>query len=189
MPSKQNRRKQEFVNARVQGRIIARVAGYWLLGLFVLLNGLFVFRYALLRVASSEELVLPPMRSLYGQFWLDYSPFVVSALLIMPVLMLEFVRLTHRVVGPLVRIQTALQELMNGDHLSQVKFRDNDLLNEFEATFNQFLAYYNQQLAAPGGSAPDRSPSSCGNKLTEAQARAVSSVVSTTPTSAVSAAV
>lgn len=177
MPSFLNRRKQEFVNARVQGRIVARVASYWLLGLFVLLNGLFVFRYALLRITASEELVQPSMRGMYGQFWLDYSPFVISALLILPVLMLEFVRLTHRVVGPLVRVQAALQGLMDGEQVRQVKFRDNDLLNEFEARFNEFLAYYDRQRHAGGCAAEAHPSSTCGDKLTEAQAHAVSSVV------------
>ncbi|MFO1094600.1 MAG: hypothetical protein U0992_15040, partial [Planctomycetaceae bacterium] len=133
------------------------------------------------RVATPESLVSHPVQSLYEQFWMESAPLVISALLILPVLLLEFVRMTHRVVGPLVRVQNALEALMQGEHVSDVKFRDHDLLNEFEGKFNQFLVFYERQRAAGGRPADAGTSTKRDDKLTEAQASAVSSVVAAPP--------
>ena len=143
-----SRRKRTFVNARAQGRVVMRVASYWLLYHVVLWHGLFVFRYAQVRMSADETLLRQPVDSLYWQFCIDHLPLLMASLLIMPLFMLDFIRLTHRIVGPLLRANAALHQLMRGEHVPQVEFRKEDLLTEFQTTFNDFLAFYDDQRAA-----------------------------------------
>lgn len=168
-----SRRKKQYVNARVQGRIIGRMAAYWILYHFVLWHGLFVYRYAQHRLSSAGGGTAMPFREMYGEFWTDYSPLLFCAALILPLFMIDFVRMTHRIVGPLVRVRHALHQLMDGQRVNSVEFRKGDLLTEFESEFNEFLAFYDSRRLA--ASARPEEPEG----LTEAEADLVAKTVST----------
>jgi hypothetical protein len=176
-----SRRKRTYVNARVQGRIVGRVASYWVLYHIVLWHGLFVFRYAQVRMSSGDDQIIQPVGSIYWQFCIDHIPLLMASLLIMPLFMLDFIRLTHRVVGPLVRAGDALQQLMQNKRVPAVEFREGDLLTEFENTFNDFLAYYDEQKHAK--SLP-RTPETAAreHRMTESQAELVESALMESPT-------
>jgi len=176
-----SRRKRTYVNARVQGRIIGRVAAYWLMYHIVLWHGLFVFRYAQVRMSSDEELLSQSVGSIYWQFCINHVPLLMASLLIMPLFMLDFVRLTHRVVGPLVRAGDALQQLMQNKRVPSVEFRKGDLLTEFETTFNDFLAYYDQQKNAKSHARPSETAAPA-HRMTESQAELVESALMESPT-------
>jgi hypothetical protein len=175
-----SRRKRTFVNARVQGRVVGRVASYWILYHIVLWHGLFVFRYAQIRMSGDEAQLMQPVSSVYWQFCIDHTPLLIAAFLIMPLFMLDFIRLTHRVVGPLVRAGNALQQLMQGKRVPEVEFRKGDLLTEFETTFNDFLAYYDVQRHEALPSRPATSLSK-DSRMTEADAQVVQSALTGTP--------
>lgn len=163
-----SRRKKTYVNRRVQGRIIGRVAAYWILYHVVLWHGLFVYRYAQHRIAVAAGDPAVPFRGLYAQFCAEYTPLLVCALLILPLFLIDFVRMTHRVVGPLVRVRNALQELMAGGRVPKVEFRKGDLISEFESEFNDFLAFYDARFQTPRPAGP---------AMTEHQADLVQHVV------------
>ena len=57
-------------------------------------------------------------------------------LIIAPVVVLVGVRLTHKVAGPLVRINAALQQLTRGDYNVQITLRRGDSLVELADTIN-----------------------------------------------------
>lgn len=167
MSQPMQRRKRHFVNAGVQGRILGRVAGYWVLYHIVLWHGLFVYRYAQMRMSAMEGEAIGTFRSVYWQFCIDYSPLLICSGLIMPLFMLDFVRLTHRFVGPLVRATNAMQKLADGEPVPPLDFRKGDLVNEFQTAFNELVAAQNGR----------RSSGSARSTMTEAQAHTLSSVV------------
>lgn len=176
-----SRRKRTFVDARAQGRVVFRVVAYWLMYHVVLWHGLFVFRYAQVRMSTDEALLREPVNSLYWQFCIDHLPLLMASLLIMPLFMLDFIRLTHRIVGPLVRANNSLHQLMRGEHVTQVEFRKGDLLTEFQTTFNDFLAFYEDERGAP--SLP-RATDTAGpvQRMTTSQAELVESTLMESPT-------
>lgn len=141
-------RKKTFVNARIQGRILGRIAAYWILYHFVLWNGLFVFRYAQYRSAITSGAESVPFRELYRQFCVDFYPLAVCAAVILPAFMIDFVSMTHRIAGPLIRFRNALRDLRAGKRIERVEMRKRDMLNEFQSEFNEFLTYYNARLDA-----------------------------------------
>jgi hypothetical protein len=162
-------RKKSFVNARIQGRIVGRIAAYWVLYHLVLWLGLFVYRFVQHRAAVAGGAELLSIRELYSQFAGEYYPVLFCACLILPLFMIDFVRLTHRIAGPLVRFRFALVQLMQGHRVNEVELRKGDLLTEFQQAFNEFLSFYNRQLDAQA-QAPQR--------MTKEQAELVTSVTS-----------
>ena len=152
-------RKKTYVNGRIQGRILGRIAAYWVLYHVVLWHGLFVYRFAQYRAAITTGGEVVPFRDLYGQFCADFYPLIICALFILPAFLLDFVRLTHRIAGPLIRFRTAMQDVMAGKRVEEVTLRQRDLLTDFQTEFNEFLKYYNARLdVAEGDSAPQESP-------------------------------
>lgn len=176
-----SRRKRTFVNARAQGRVVLRVAAYWIMYHIVLWHGLFVFRYAQVRMSADETLLRQGVDSLYWQFCIDHVPLLMASLLIMPLFMLDFIRLTHRIVGPLLRANNSLQQLMRGEHVPQVEFRKGDLLTEFQTTFNDFLAFYEDQQSFRSRSRPAEAPAR-DQQMSETQAALVESTLMESPT-------
>ncbi len=146
-------RKKTFVNTAIQGRIITRMAVYWVLYHIVLWHGMFLYRYLQYRsdILSGGNAV--PFRELYGQFVIDYYPMAICAMIILPAFMLDFVRLTHRIAGPLVRFRHALNDMMAGQTVEKVDLRKGDLLSEFQEAFNEFLDFYNGKRK-PAAAAP-----------------------------------
>ena len=61
-------------------------------------------------------------------------------LLLAPVVVWIGVRLTHKVVGPLVRINAALQQMSHGDFNVHLKLRKGDSLVELADAINQLAA-------------------------------------------------
>jgi hypothetical protein len=55
-------------------------------------------------------------------------------------LLWEIVRLTHRVIGPLKRLEGVLNRMADGEAIREVKFRDGVLIESFEKAFNRYLA-------------------------------------------------
>lgn len=164
----QSSRKSTFVNGRIQGRILGRIAAYWFLYHFVLWNGLFLYRYAQYRTAVGGGGEVLTFRQLYGQFCFDFYPLLVCAVAILPVFLWDFVKMTHRIAGPLMAFQNALRDLRAGRRVERVETRQHDMLNEFQEEFNEFLNYYNARVDAVDARTTGR--------MTEADALAVDEI-------------
>jgi hypothetical protein len=63
----------------------------------------------------------------------------------------SIVRLTHRVIGPLKRLEGVLNRMADGEVVREVKFRDGDLIESFEKAFNRYLASLPAVGANPTG--------------------------------------
>ena len=61
-------------------------------------------------------------------------------LVVAPFAVLVGVLLTHRVAGPLVRIQAALEQMSKGDYQVQLTLRPGDSLSELADHVNQLAA-------------------------------------------------
>jgi signal transduction histidine kinase len=61
-------------------------------------------------------------------------------LLLSPLVVWVGIRLTHRVAGPLVRINAAVQQMARGDYNVHITLRDGDALVELADALNQLAA-------------------------------------------------
>lgn len=170
-----NLRRRVFVDRSIQGRIVGRIAMYWLLYHLVLWHGLFVFRYVQYLSGTMEGKPHQTLGEVYGHFADDYYPLAVIAMVTFPIFLFEVVRMTHRVAGPILRFKNVMKSLLDGEHIPPLKLRPRDLLYAFQDMFNRFTREF-QRRGTALATAAERSAEG-SERLTNEQARQVAQIV------------
>jgi hypothetical protein len=126
------RRKQLFLD-RVQTVLIMRVICYWL---FCLLAGMLM---ACLWLAWSA----PPASSgeMLGRVLLTYGPVFGATLIVVPLVVMDVLRLSNRFVGPAYRLRQALKQAADGQAVRPLQFRDSDFWRDAAEDFNRAMAF------------------------------------------------
>ncbi|NUQ61971.1 MAG: hypothetical protein HUU20_05760 [Pirellulales bacterium] len=146
MSDKKKMRKQLFVDAKVQGALVLRAVLYWGVCLITITLMLLCWR-----------ILTGPARMFYTHFddmWFHYGPAAVASLLLLPLVIVDIVRLSNRFTGPLLRLRRSMRELARGEHVEPIHFRDGDFWQEFADEFNAVLARV--QRPATAGPEPRR---------------------------------
>lgn len=78
-----------------------------------------------------------------GEFWTTLTVAAISSVVVLPLLMLDVVRLSHRWVGPIYRLRTAMRELASGENVREISFRDGDFWHELAEHFNAVVRRMN----------------------------------------------
>ena len=121
-------RKKLFVDRRVQLPFLARAVGYWLLCVLTVM---------LLLVFTS--MLAEPIRAIVPEAdgpWLRLGPTLICSVLFLPVVVYDFLRLSNRLVGPVLRLRKAMRALAAGEHVDPLRFREGDFWQEFADEFN-----------------------------------------------------
>lgn len=142
---KRFKRKQLLVDPRVQWAFLLRAIGYWLLCLFTVV---------LLMIFTS--ILAEPARLFYPDAdspWFRLGPTLLCAVLLLPVVVYDFLRVSNRLVGPVLRLRRAMRALAAGEHVEPLKFRDGDFWREFADEFNAVA----RRMHATGGCCGEQS--------------------------------
>jgi hypothetical protein len=134
----QIRRRQLFVDSKVQGALVMRVLLYWIVCLITIT--LMLLCWSIIRTP----------RMFYTHFddmWFHYGPALIASFILLPMVILDIVRLSNRFAGPLVRLRRAMRALAQGEEVRAIHFRENDFWQEFADEFNAIAARM-QQLAS-----------------------------------------
>jgi hypothetical protein len=134
------KRTKVFVSREIQGRILARMAKYWLLYNFAVWHGLLLIDFE--RYGVPTLLSGGPGLSL-GEFYLEFASqhviLLAVAVALSPFLIWDMLKLTHQIAGPLVRFRNTLNKMTIGEPVEKIELRNGDLLVEFQDAFNAFL--------------------------------------------------
>ncbi len=125
-------RKQLFVDPKVQGALVARVVFYWVVCLTTITLMLLCWR-----------IVTGPARMFYTHFndmWFFYGPAAIASFLLLPLVVVDIIRMSNRFVGPLVRLRRSMRALARGEHVAPIQFREGDFWQEFADEFNALAA-------------------------------------------------
>jgi hypothetical protein len=121
-------RKCLFVDPKVQGALAVRVVLYWIICLIGITLFLLCWR-----------IVTGPARIFYTHFddmWFHYGPALIASLVLLPVVIIDVIRLSNRFVGPMLRLQRSMRQLANGEDVEPIEFRNADFWQEFATAFN-----------------------------------------------------
>lgn len=124
-------RKKTFVDPKVQGALVRRLVVHWVS--FLLVASLVAF---CLQVLSN------PFRSLAEhtqQLWWTHGPFLLVMVFLLPVFVLDTVKLSHRFAGPIYRLRKVILEIADGSPPPRLKFRDFDFWQGLAADFNRMV--------------------------------------------------
>jgi hypothetical protein len=125
------RRKKHFIDANVQGALARRLIVHWLVFLMVAALAAFV-----LQVLSN------PFRPLIihaRDVWWTQGPFLVVLAFLLPVFIVDSIKLSHRFAGPVFALRRAFREIVQGKPPRKLKFRRHDFWQELAEDYNAML--------------------------------------------------
>ncbi|MBN1910751.1 MAG: hypothetical protein JW818_13480 [Pirellulales bacterium] len=127
-PSKKASRKHLFVDPKVQGALVWRVILYWMVCIGTMTMMLLCWR-----------IVTGPARMFYthlDDMWFHYGPALIVSLVMVPLVVVDIIRLSNRFAGPMLRLRRGMRELARGEHVEPIRFRDGDFWQDFAEEFN-----------------------------------------------------
>lgn len=125
-------RKKYFVDYRVQGTLLLRIVLYWGFCLLTISVMLLCWR-----------ILTGPARVFYTHFddmWFQFGPALVASVLLLPLVLIDSLRLSNRFAGPAYRLRQSLRSLARGEHVHPIHFRDGDFWREMASDFNRIAA-------------------------------------------------
>ena len=148
-PPNTQRRSKLVVDARLQGGIVKRIVLHWLT--FVTVGTALA---ALLRFLTHPTV---PLNEQIGAMVASFGPFLVTMFALLPVFVVDTIKLTNRFAGPYVRFRRHIRALANQEQPGPVKFRDGDYWRETEADLNSLLEEIEQLRSEVNTSRSQRS--------------------------------
>jgi len=111
-------RQKVWVDTNVQGVLIGRIVLYWVSALLYVGLGSACFQY----YQNPDWSLASHAESLFTQFW----PWLPGAVLCLPLIVFDIIRLSNLFVGPIFRLRSHLAELNDDPSCRSLKFRDDD---------------------------------------------------------------
>ncbi len=156
MVGKMFARKKLFVNAGIQGTLSLRFCAYWAVYHLSLWHAAFIYFFIRERLGQlTGQSQMRSIDQLYTHFLSEYAPLTAGACLMLPIVIHELVRQTHRVAGPMVRFSSTMRDMIAGKDVQPIKLRDGDLMKDFEKLFNEFIVIYQSRKSSPASESLD----------------------------------
>ena len=131
MPSRPQRTKK-FIDSKVQGALARRIIFHWVI---------------FLAVASAAALMLQVLSDPFRpasyhleNIWYTHGPFLVVMLFLLPVFVVDTIKISHRFAGPIFSLRRTMREVADGQPPSELKFRDSDFWHELANDYNAMIA-------------------------------------------------
>jgi hypothetical protein len=125
-------RRKKFVDAKVQGALARRIVFHWFL----------FFAVAAVSTLALQVLSNPfrPTGEQIRELWWTHGPFLVVMLFLLPVFVLDSVKLSHRFAGPIFSLHRAIREVAAGKPPRKLKFRQGDFWHDLADDYNAMIA-------------------------------------------------
>jgi hypothetical protein len=120
-----------LADRRLQGTLLVHTLVYWFYCLFSVCLIAMCWIVWTTRPSSSAEMV--------QRLWLNFGPALLGSVLLLPLVLMDCLRLTNRFAGPMVRIRRAMQQLAEGRVPEEVHVREGDFWQEFAGHLNQVI--------------------------------------------------
>ena len=124
-------RRKVFIDSNVQGALARRILLHWVAFLGVASLAAF-----LLQVLSNP---FRPMASHAHDLWLTHGPFLLVMVFLLPVFVVDTIKISHRFAGPIFSLRRAMREIADGQPPRKLKFRTGDFWHELSDDFNALL--------------------------------------------------
>ena len=125
------RRSRFFVARPVQGALIIRFVGYWVVYCLLSVVVGIAITYLGNIITGSQIGVRESLK--------DQIPFLISAFVLMPILVNDLVRFSQRFTGPICHLQNEIRRFNSGEEIKPIQFRKADFWQELPIEFNEFV--------------------------------------------------
>lgn len=124
----QNQRRRLFIDRPIQGAMLIRAVSYWAVSVMVQL--LIVSLFVLVTSYAND------WNTSGARLWWHVQLSLVAALAILPMILVDVLKLSHRWVGPIFRLRATLQALNRGEPAPPIRFREKDYWQELADEIN-----------------------------------------------------
>jgi hypothetical protein len=145
-----SRRSKIYLGGIFQGTLVKRLAIGWAAYHLLLFHGLFLVS-CLEETHAQAEAAQQSFLDRYESFAWQDRLLIFGAVVVGPVFLWDVVRCTHRVAGPLVRLEQTLLKMAKGETVREIKFRKGDWLTSLERALNVYLSSRSASLATEDG--------------------------------------
>src|SRR3954449_11749820 len=124
-------RKKNFIDSHVQGALSRRIIFHWLV--FVLVTS---------AVAFVVQVLSDPFRGLsshLSDLWWAQGPFLLVMVFLLPVFVMDAIKLSHRFAGPIFSLRRAIRKVAEGEAPRKLKFRQLDFWQDLAEDYNAML--------------------------------------------------
>ena len=122
MANQERKRRQLFVDPKVQGVLILRVMLYWIVCVVTITLMLLCWR---IMTGAAR-----PFYTHFGDMWFHFGPALVASFVLLPLVVYDIVQMSNRFCGPLFRLRRSIRALARGEHVQPISFRDGDFWPE-----------------------------------------------------------
>lgn len=126
------KRRRLFIDVDVQVALLGRVVMYWITFAVAVLLMQFCWIVLTARPTSSLDLL---QRALS-----QCGPALLASALLIPLVMVDCLRLSNRFVGPIYRLRRSMREMAHGLEVEPIHLRRNDFWVELVDDFNRVAA-------------------------------------------------
>jgi methyl-accepting chemotaxis protein len=132
----QPRRTKHFIDSNVQGALARRIILHWL----TFLSVAFLVSFILQVLTNPFRPISEHMQDL----WQTQGPFLLVITFLLPVFVVDTIKLSHRFAGPIFALRRAIREVAAGQSPRKLKFRRRDFWQDLALDYNAML----EQLGA-----------------------------------------
>src|SRR4051812_24644301 len=112
------RRTKHFIDSNVQGALARRIIFHWLVFMLVV-----SFVSFILQVLANP---FRPITEHFEDLWRVQGPFLLVMVFLLPVFVIDTIKLSHRFAGPIFSLRRAIQDIAAGKTPRRLKFRTRD---------------------------------------------------------------
>jgi nitrogen fixation/metabolism regulation signal transduction histidine kinase len=126
------RRKKHFIDSNVQGALARRIIFHWLV--FMLVTAVVSF---ILQVLTNP---FQPLSAHLRDLWFAQGPFLLVMAFLLPVFVLDTIKLSNRFAGPIFSLRRAIRQVAQGEKPRKLKFRRRDFWQDLAEDYNAMLS-------------------------------------------------
>jgi hypothetical protein len=131
-----DQRKTKYIDPKVQGTLARRLVFHYTI--FLVGSSLFAF---LLQVMTNP---FTPLSQTVQELWWSQGPFILVGFCLIPVFVNDTIKLSHRFVGPIVRVHGDIKRSASGEQVKAIQLRPGDFWHELVDDFNMMLTRTNE---------------------------------------------
>lgn len=124
-------RRKTFVDAKVQGALVRRLVLHW--SAFIAVASVVAFA---LQVLTNP---FRPLEAHLQEMWWTHGPFLLVMFFMLPVFIVDTIKLSHRFAGPIYRLRNVIRSMADGEPYKPVSFREKDFWQGLADDFNQMI--------------------------------------------------
>jgi hypothetical protein len=168
-------RTTSYLGWKTHGKLVARLALLFAAYQVTLWEVLCARQYIGYLSSLKDIQTRIPILAYFGAYLLENVWIVIFGCGFATIILWEVVRLTHRIVGPIKRVENLLYTMAEGNYPAEVKFRKGDLVEGLEQALNVYLSSpHIAALRAGRGSAEHEKLANSSAPATIAEAPATS---------------